>query len=297
MSILITGANGQLGSELMTQCDASCTEASRVDLPEFDITDTSQVDNIIDDVRPAIVINAAAYTNVDGAETEKETAFKVNSDAPAYLAKVCSKKNIPLIHISTDYVFNGESEHPYKETDPVSPINEYGRSKLQGETNIQSELKEHIIIRTSWLYGVKGHNFVKTMLRLGKEKESLNVVNDQFGSPTYAADLAEAALTIAAKIHSQTDIKWGTYHFCNQGVTSWHGFAEAIFDIAGAITPMKIKQIQPVSSEEFASSTNRPAYSALDCRWIQEYFDIHPKPWRRSLERMIFRFFNEESTS
>ena len=297
MSILIIGSNGQLGSELIAQCDTSCIAASSVDLPEFDITDTVQVDNLMEDTRPSIVINAAAYTDVDGAEIERDTAFQVNRDAPAYLAKVCSHANIPLIHISTDYVFNGEKNSPYKETDPVSPINLYGQSKLEGEIGICSELKEHIIIRTSWLYGVHGRNFVKTMLRLAKENESIDVINDQFGSPTYAKDLAETVLTVASTIYDQTDIQWGIYHFCNEGVISWHAFAEAIFEIATPIISMKIQHVRPVSSDEYPSNTRRPPYSMLDCQRIQKQFGIYLKPWRQRLEKMISRFLNEDQTT
>jgi len=293
MKILLTGSNGQLGCELMNQGKAFGFEIKGVDLPQFDITDSGQVEDIVADYKPSLVINAAAYTNVDGAETEKDLAFFVNRDASARLAELCSNENIPLIHFSTDYVFNGNKKTPYKETDPVSPINIYGHSKLEGELKIRSKLKEHIILRTSWLYGIYGHNFVKTMLELGREKESIQVVVNQYGSPTSASDLSEAVFTIVSKIQKKAHIEWGTYNYCGHGLISWHGFAEAIFDIAKRITSLKMQHVEPVRSNEFVSKATRPDFSALDCQRIKKLFCIHTKPWRKSLETMINRLFNE----
>ncbi|MBW1813839.1 MAG: dTDP-4-dehydrorhamnose reductase [Deltaproteobacteria bacterium] len=293
MKILLTGSNGQLGWELMNQSKAFGFEMKGVDLPQLDISDSVQVRDIVADYRPSLVINAAAYTSVDGAETEKDLAFIVNRDSPAHLAQLCSNEDIPLIHFSTDYVFNGNKKTPYKETDPASPLNIYGQSKLEGEINIRSTLKEHIIFRTSWLYGIYGHNFVKTMLGLGRERKSIQVVKDQYGSPTSTNDLSEAVLTIVSKIQNRNNIEWGTYHYCGQGITSWHGFAKAIFDIAKHITSLKIKHVEPVSSDAFASKATRPDFSALDCQRIKKHFGIHTKSWRQSLEIMINRLFNE----
>ena len=293
MNILLTGSNGQLGWELMNQSKAFGFEMKGVDLPQLDISDSVQVRDIVANYRPSLVINAAAYTNVDGAETEKDLAFSVNRDAPAYLAELCSNESIPLIHFSTDYVFNGNKKTPYKETDHVSPLNIYGQSKLEGEIKIRSTLKEHIIFRTAWLYGIYGHNFVKTILGLGREKESIQVVEDQYGSPTSAIDLSETVLTIVSKIQNKADIEWGTYHYCGQGTTSWHGFAEAIFDIAKHITSLKVQHVEPVRSDAFASKATRPDFSTLDCQRIKKHFGIHTKPWRQSLEIMINRLFNE----
>ncbi|MBW1845930.1 MAG: dTDP-4-dehydrorhamnose reductase [Deltaproteobacteria bacterium] len=293
MKILLTGSNGQLGWELMNQSKAFGFEMKGVDLPQLDISDSVQVRDIVADYRPSLVINAAAYTSVDGAETEKDLAFIVNRDSPAHLAQLCSNEGIPLIHFSTDYVFNGNKKNPYKETDPASPLNIYGQSKLEGEINIRSTLKEHIIFRTSWLYGIYGHNFVKTMLGLGRERKSIQVVKDQYGSPTSTNDLSEAVLTIVSKIQNRNNIEWGTYHYCGQGITSWHGFAKAIFDIAKHITSLKIKHVEPVSSDAFASKATRPDFSALDCQRIKKHFGIHTKSWRQSLEIMINRLFNE----
>ena len=197
MKIIIIGSKGQLGRELVSQSKNLGFEILGADLPQLDITDIAQVENTITNFQPSLVINAAAYTDVDKAETEQSLAFAVNSDGPTNLAVVCANSDIPLIHISSDYVFDGQKGTPYIETDPVSPLGVYGKSKTDGEKKIRFNIKKHIILRTSWLYGVHGHNFVKTMLFLGREKKAVKVVSDQYGSPTSAADLAEAVLTIA----------------------------------------------------------------------------------------------------
>lgn len=293
MKILVTGSNGQLGWELIKLGNEHGFTIKGLDLPEFDITNTDQVEHTISNYNPSLIINAAAYTNVDGAETEQDLAFSINRDAPAHIAKLCSDESIPLIHFSTDYVFDGQKDVPYKEDDPVSPLNVYGQSKLDGEIRIRSRLEEHIIIRTSWLYGTHGNNFVKTMITLGEKKESIQVVNDQFGSPTSTADLSEAILKIASMIQNNDNIAWGTYHYCGQGITSWHGFSQAIFNIVINFTPLKMKHIEPISSNSFRTDAYRPVFSALDCRNINKYFSIKTKPWRQSLENMINRLFNE----
>ena len=293
MKILLTGSKGQLGSEIFNQIKDLGAEVRGEDLPQLDITNPVQLKNTFLDYKPSLVINTAAYTNVDGAETEKNLAFLVNKEAPAHLAQLCSNNGIPLIHLSTDFVFNGKKDTPYKETDPVSPLSVYGQSKLEGEINIHSRLKKHIIIRTSWLYGLHGHNFVKTMLNLGKKKESIQVVDDQFGSPTSAADLSEAILSIVLKIKNNVDICWGTYHYCGKGITSWYGFSKKIFDIANKISPLKVKRIEPVSTKLFKTKATRPAFSALDCERINKHFAIDTKPWQKSLEIMINKLFNE----
>ncbi|OGP57182.1 MAG: dTDP-4-dehydrorhamnose reductase, partial [Deltaproteobacteria bacterium RBG_13_49_15] len=200
MKILIIGSKGQLGYELVRQTRHLGIESEAADLPEIDITEMKSVRKWVEYSRASIVINAAAYTNVDKAESETSLAYAVNSEGPKQIAEACTDAGISLFHISTDYVFNGKSKTPYRESDPVKPLGIYGKSKENGERNVRKSLKEHIIIRTSWLYGVHGHNFVKTMLRLGKEKPVLRVVADQFGSPTFAADLAEALLIVARKI-------------------------------------------------------------------------------------------------
>lgn len=293
MKILLFGSKGQLGSEIMYQSRQLNCHIKGVDLPEIDITNFSQLENTLTDFKPNLVINAAAYTNVDTAEIEQDLAFSVNRDVPAHLAQLCTNEGISLIHFSTDYVFDGQKAVPYKETDPVSPLNVYGQSKLEGEISIRSGLEEHIIIRTSWLYGTQGHNFVKTMLTLGKNKEMIQVVTDQFGCPTSAADLSETVLKIIMNIQDKTDICWGTYHYCGKGITSWYHFSQAIFDIATKISPLKIKYVKPVSTNLNIAKAARPAFSALDCQRIKTNFGISTHPWHKSLEIMINRLFNE----
>ncbi len=287
MKILVTGSKGQLGRELISQGKQFNFEILSFDLPELDITDIIQVEKILSNSQPSLVINAAAYTNVDGAESEQTLVYKVNRDGPANLAKACAKANIPLIHISTDYVFDGGKGTPYIETDPVSPTGIYGKSKEQGEAEVRSHLNQHIILRTAWLYGIHGNNFVKTMLKLGREKKIIKVVADQHGCPTSADDLAEAVLIIADKIRNSSKIKWGTYHYCGHGITTWHKFAETIFEITKEYDLMGIPKIEPVTTAEYPTKAKRPAFSALDCGLIYKNFGISAKPWQESLKRTI----------
>ncbi|UCH22428.1 MAG: dTDP-4-dehydrorhamnose reductase, partial [Deltaproteobacteria bacterium] len=236
----------------------------------------------------SVVINAAAYTDVDSAEQESGSAFAVNRDGPSYLAARCEQIKVPLIHISTDYVFDGRKKGAYLESDPVSPLGVYGRSKAEGESLIIDCLREHVIIRTSWLYGSHGSNFVKKMLTLGRDEEIIRVVADQHGCPTYAADLAEVILLIAAKIENDGPIDWwGTYHYCGEGQTTWHAFAEAIFEIAKKYDSFAVKEVLPVSTAEYPTPAPRPANSVLDCSKIGKTFGIQPRPWRESLVEMI----------
>ena len=287
MRILVIGYKGQLGHELFARGANKGFEIIKTDLPDFNITDQQAVQIKIKETRADLVLNASAYTAVDKAESEPALAFAVNRDGPKFLAASCAENNIPLIHISTDYVFDGNKEGPYMEADPVSPIGIYGRSKEAGECEIRNHLHEHIIIRTAWLYGVHGNNFVKTMLRLGLEKENLNVVDDQFGCPTNAADLADAILIMADTICKEKDVKWGTYHYCGKGQTSWHGFAEMIFKLAKQNIKLKIKQVTPIPASAYPTPAQRPANSVLDCSLILDNFNIQTRPWLESLEEMI----------
>lgn len=254
------------------------------------------MEKVISAYKPFLIVNAAAYTNVDKAESEPDLAFAVNSDGPDNLAGVCAKAKLPFIHISTDYVFDGQKKSPYIETDRVSPLGVYGKSKQQGEKRVRFQTKEHIILRTSWLYGVHGNNFVKTMLKLGREKRVIKVVSDQYGSPTSAADLAEAVLTIADLIISAPGINfkinWGTYHYCGHGITTWHEFAEAVFEIAGKHDVMKVEKIEPIKTVDYPTPAQRPLFSALDCSLIEKSFGIKTKPWQESLKVAIDHIFN-----
>jgi len=292
MKILITGSEGQLGWELLRQAGSFNIEAVGLDLPYLDITAESGIVKVFKEYKPDILINAAAYTNVDKAETDEKACFAVNVNGPENLAEACKNINIPMIHISTDYVFDGTKKTPYKENDTVSPTGIYGKSKADGENRVKNILEKHIILRTSWLYGVHGHNFVKTMLKLGKEKEVIGVVSDQFGSPTSAADLSEAILIIVSRILNNCEVTFGTYNYCGEGITSWHGFAEKIIETAKQYSPVTTKLVKPISTGEYPVKARRPAFSALDCSLIQEKFGITPKPWQKSLEAVIGRIFS-----
>jgi dTDP-4-dehydrorhamnose reductase len=291
MRLLVIGSNGQLGWELCRQGKDLGYDLIPLDLPGFDITDKPAVFDTIKRSRADLVVNAAAYTAVDRAESEIDIAFAVNRDGPSYLASACAEVHIPLIHISTDYVFDGSKEGPYLETDPVAPIGVYGKSKAEGEDKVRSNLKEYIIIRTSWLYGVHGNNFVKTMLRLGREREGLGVVDDQYGCPTYAADLAEAILTITSSVEKGGDISWGTYHYCGSGSTTWYGFASKIFEIANEYESLKIKMLKPITTEEYPTPAQRPKNSIMGCSLLEQEFKILPPSWEESLVRMLDSYY------
>jgi len=291
MKILITGGQGQLGRELFQEGQTWGFDVLAPSRYQMDITDIHAVKNFIGLHQPACVINAAAYTQVDKAEIEKPLAFAVNKTGCMHLAQICAKNEIPLFQVSTDYVFNGKKNTPYHESDPISPIGVYGRSKAAGETEIRSNLREHIILRTSWLYGVHGQNFVKTILKLAGKKEHIRVVSDQLGSPTSAGDLAKAILTIVDKWRQQSATVWGTYHYCGQGIVSWHKFAETIIELARNFENVKTNRVEPITTADYPTKARRPAFSALDCNLINKNFGITPKPWRQSLKSTIQRLF------
>ena len=291
MRVIVIGANGQLGWELCRKGKEQGFDILAFDLPEIDIADASSVEKVISQVTCSLVINSAAYTAVDQAEKEPERAYAINQDGPAHLASYCAKARIPLIHISTDYVFDGNKKGPYLETDAVFPLGVYGKSKVSGEIKVRKCLQEHIILRTAWLYGTRGQNFVKTMLRLGTEREELRVVADQYGCPTYAADLAEAIMTIVNHLRERHRIAWGTYHYCGRGKTSWHGFAEEIFHLARSHCFLRVKRVVPITTEEYPTLARRPNNSVLDCSLITRIFGIKPKPWRYALVRMLSEMF------
>ena len=291
MKILITGGHGQLGCELLQEGQTRDFSVLAPSHHQMDITDIKAVKKFIALQQPSCVINAAAYTKVDQAEIEESLAFAVNKTGCSNLAQVCAKNEIPLFQVSTDYVFDGQKNTPYQESDPISPIGVYGRSKAAGETEIRSNLKEHIILRTSWLYGVHGQNFVKTMLKLAGTKENIRVVSDQYGSPTCAGDLATAIMAIIDNWRRQPAVVWGTYHYCGQGIVSWHQFAETIIELARRYGEVKTNRVEPITTADYPTKAGRPAFSALDCNLIKKNFGIAPKPWRESLEFTIQRLF------
>jgi dTDP-4-dehydrorhamnose reductase len=278
LKILITGANGQLGNEfraLETRYPAhSFIFLTRADLS---VNDESNVKKMLMLHRPDWCINCAAYTAVDKAESEKEPAMSINADAAGILASACAGMDVRFIHISTDYVFDGSSAIPYREDDATGPINVYGQTKLRGEQLVLQKNPRAIILRTSWVYSAHGHNFVKTMIRLMKERESINVVNDQVGSPTYAADLAQAILDI---IESPAAAKAkGIFHYSNEGQISWYQFALAIKELTGSNC-----KVNPVSSSQYPTPARRPQFSLLDKTKISAAFKLHIPYWKDSLK-------------
>lgn len=277
--ILVTGANGQLGKEIR-QLEGKYKGfefvfLSREDMP---IHHPELVRQVFEAYQPAYCINCAAYTAVDRAETESDLAFQVNAEAVGVLAAVCAARNCRLIHISTDYVFDGTGSQPYLPGDPTNPQSVYGASKLEGEKQAQQLNHDCIIIRTSWVYSEFGKNFVKTMLKLMKERPEISVVNDQTGSPTYAADLAEAILTI---ISGSVWIP-GVYHYSNQGIITWFDFAVAIRDRAGLTTT-----IHPIPSSAYPTPARRPGYSVLDLSAIRDTFRLTIRNWEDALADCI----------
>lgn len=284
MNILVTGANGQLGHEMLRVSQPDKHNYIFTDAEELDITKEDEIQDFIKNKGIDIIVNCAAYTNVDQAEADFKKANLINNIAVGYLAKAAKDNNITLIHISTDYVFNGENNIPYLEQDMTGPIGVYGQTKLDGENAIVKSGCNYIIIRTAWLYSVWGNNFLKTMLKLTKEKESLNVVFDQVGSPTYAGDLAEAIEWIIDR--KMIDQK-GIYHFSNEGVCSWYDFTEMINRFAGHSC-----KINPIHSNEFPSKVKRPHYSVLDKVNFRETFGYKVPYWVDSLEKCIRQIKN-----
>jgi dTDP-4-dehydrorhamnose reductase len=288
--ILITGINGQLGQELQqTLADYDVIGVGRETL---DLTQPDKISQMMDEVRPELVINAAAYTAVDKAESEPEIAKATNAIAPGILAKEVQKMAVPLIHISTDYVFDGSQSRPYLDTDTTNPLGVYGQSKLAGEQAIRESCNLHIILRTAWVYGVGGKgNFVKTMLKLGAEREEIRVVADQVGSPTWTGDLASAIAQLLPQLSQEIA---GTYHYTNSGVASWYDFAVAIFEEAKQLGfPLKVQRIIPITTADYPTPARRPAYSVLYCGKIAAVLGTHPPHWRQALRQMLAEYKRE----
>jgi len=297
MKILVIGSKGQLGSELMRLGATAGIAMAGRDLPEMDITDNAQVAETLAAEKPGVLINAAAFTDVEKAQTLCDAAFSVNSHGPAILAEQCAKAGAPLIHISTDFVFDGQKNSPYLESDATGPLSVYGASKLAGEKKIMARHKTHLIFRTSWLYGVYGANFVKTMLGLAQTKKTVRVVADQHGSPTCAADLARALISISLDVMAKpADIEWGIYHYGGLGATTWAAFATQIYETAKRIgVASKIPDVIPIPASEYPTAAKRPLYSVLDCAKIKKNFGISPRPWPESLEETLKRLLHEKT--
>jgi len=270
--ILVVGANGMLGRDMM----ALIGDAARgVDIDEIDITSLESTERIIRTLRPETVINCAAYTDVDGCETNLETAMQVNGEGVAHLAMASREIGARLVHVSTDYVFDGGKGSPYVEDDATCPLGVYGESKLAGELNAAFN-PDHLIVRTQWLYGLHGKNFVETMLRLAGEKDELSVVDDQIGSPTWTVDLGHAILALLKSGHR------GTYHAANAGFCSWNEFAKAIFQEAG----LSVK-VNGMTTDELNRPARRPLYSTLDCSKLERDAGFRPQAWRSALKTYL----------
>ncbi len=289
MNILITGCNGQLGNEMqLLQRENAQHKFFNTDVEELDITNQAAVDKFVIDNNIDGIVNCAAYTAVDKAENDKKLCTMLNSEAPAYLAIAVQKRNGWLIQISTDYVFNGTKHIPYVEIDTPCPDSVYGSTKLAGEIASSKLCEKTMIIRTAWLYSTFGNNFVKTMIRLGKEKKQIGVIFDQIGTPTYARDLARVIMTAI-----NDGIKPGTYHFSNEGVASWYDFAKAVHRIAD----IKNCHITPLHTSEYPTSAKRPAYSVLDKTKLKEAYDIENPHWEESLQVCISKMMNNEKSA
>jgi dTDP-4-dehydrorhamnose reductase len=277
--LLVTGASGQLGRELCGRAAGQGFVVAAFPHAELDVGDAAAVGHAV--AGADVVVNAAAYTAVDRAEEERDLAFRVNADGPRHLARACAARGVPLVHVSTDYVFDGGKRGAYVEDDAVGPINVYGASKEAGERAVREELDRHAILRTSWVYSSHGHNFVRTMLRFAAERDEFNVVADQHGCPTSAGDLANAILAVATSLEAGEGVP-GTYHFAGSGATTWHGFAGGVMELClpeGQRRP----ELVPIPASAFPRPARRPANSVLDCRKIQETFGVVPRPWREAL--------------
>jgi dTDP-4-dehydrorhamnose reductase len=285
MKILLAGGSGQLAQELQPIL-LSSGEVIAVDRTRLDLSRPESIRQAMAEIQPDLVVNAGAYTAVDKAESEPELANAVNGIAPGILAEECEKLGASLIHFSTDYVFDGSHGSAYLETDSTNPLGTYGKSKLAGEEAIRKAGNRHIIIRTAWVYGNGGKgNFVKTMLRLGKEREEIRVVADQIGSPTWTRDLAEAISQIIPLLGSET---FGTYQYTNSGVCSWYDFAIAIFEEAAKLgLPLKVQRVIPITTSEYPTPAKRPAFSVLSAVKISALLGTHPPHWRQGLRQML----------
>ncbi|MDJ0508105.1 MAG: dTDP-4-dehydrorhamnose reductase [Crocosphaera sp.] len=288
--ILLIGSNGQVGKELQ-QTLTGLGEIVNVHRQEMDLTSPEIIRQVIQEVRPDVIINAAAYTAVDKAETQADIAFAVNGVAPAIIAEESKKIGAFLLHISTDYVFDGQKNTPYLEKDETRPIGVYGQTKLAGEQGIEKNGDRYVILRTAWVYGTQGKgNFVKTMLRLGQQKEQLGIVTDQIGTPTWSYDIAHTITQMLTQLNltETRDI----YHFTNSGVASWYDFAVAIFEEGKSLGfPLIINQVNPITTDQYPTPAKRPAYSVLSGKKTSSLLGYNAPYWRDSLKQMLVQLY------
>jgi len=291
MKILVLGCKGQLGRCLNDQLkntdhEVIYTSRQQIDIADFEVTKSKSLE-----FSPDIIINATAYTAVDKAEEDQKTANLINHLAVKNIADICNQLECWLIHVSTDYVFDGNSNVPYKEDDETNPQGEYGETKLKGELAIQASGCKHIILRTAWVFSEYGNNFLKTMLRFGAERDELSIVGDQMGCPTYAQDIARSIVAIAPKLNSQKD--YGIYHYCGDQPCSWFDFAKEIFDQLKMYDQISTPTIKAVTTEEYPTLAERPKFSVLDNKKIQEKFDIFPSDWKVGVESALKRLVKD----
>jgi dTDP-4-dehydrorhamnose reductase len=285
---MIFGAGGQVGRHLLETTSPLGSETRGLTHAEADICDAAAITRSIAKHGPTSIVNAAAYTAVDRAESEEAHAFRVNRDGALMLAQAAAAADIPLIHISTDYVFDGLSKEPYAETDAVNPRGAYARSKEAGERAVRAAHDRHLILRTAWVYGPFGRNFLTTMLRLGSERDELGVVDDQFGCPTATADIATTILTMAETAEKPGFAHWGTYHYVGGDVVTWYGFASMIFAEAERFG-RKAPRLRPIATADYPTAAPRPAYSVLSTAKLERVFGVRPRPLRDSLVASLER--------
>lgn len=288
--ILVFGGKGQLGSALVEAGAAAGVPVVGMDRAEADITNPRSVAAAIDRVAPSVLVNAAAFTGVDAAEGEAEAAWRINAEGPRVIAEAAAGRDLPLVHVSTDYVFDGSKVGPYCEDDPVAPIGEYGRSKAAGEDEIRCRTPRHLILRTAWLYSARGRNFLTTMLRLAASRPELRVVADQIGSPTAASDLAAAIVAVAPRL-TEEGASHGTFHVAGQGAVSWHGFASRIVERQAEFTG-KAPPVTPIGTADYLLPARRPVNSVLDSGLFARTYGITLPDWRDAVDRTINDAFN-----
>ena len=285
MRVLVTGKEGQVDTSLQALADKSPLdiELIRIGLPEIDLSKPDTLDAVVRAAKPDVIISSAAYTAVDKAESEPELAEAINGHGPQRLAQLAAELEVPILHLSTDYVFAGDKDGIYSETDGPAPVSVYGRTKLLGEELIRQATPDHVILRTAWVYSPYGNNFVKTMLRLGSTRDEINVVADQRGSPTYAPEIARALLSVAQRVVADRDENLrGTFHLTAQGETSWAGFAEAIFEGAAARGGKKVK-VNPIATADYPTPAKRPLNSRLNGEKLLATYGLKLAPWQESL--------------
>ncbi|MEZ8851005.1 dTDP-4-dehydrorhamnose reductase [Vibrio cyclitrophicus] len=286
MRVLVTGCNGQVGHCLVKQLQNK-VELLAIDRDELDITNQAAVQTLVLEFKPDFIINAAAHTAVDKAEEEEALSFAVNRDGPKFLAEAAAKIGGTILHISTDYVFPGNKDGLYIEDDVTGPLGVYGKSKLAGELAIAEENSKYIVLRTAWVFGEHGNNFVKTMLRLGKDREALSVVGDQYGGPTYAGDIARALISMMEQLSSETEsTKYGIYHFSGEPHVNWCEFAGVIFDKAEASGIIQAPTLTSITTDMYPTPAARPANSKMNCLKIESEFGIQPSDWKLALKNL-----------